>query len=232
MGRRRSLPARWRIAAAVLLLALCAAVYTWWDFIHWTPPREAYPIQGILVGAGDDPADFRAFKTVGANFVYLEASRGGSGRDRSFARNFAAAREAHLQIGAVHEFDPCIPAEKQAANFVTIVPRDSTLLPPAVSLERVGDDCPKRVSEAAVESELTTFLNQIEGHVGKAALLRISRGFEERYHLASRLERNLWLSRDRFQPDYAGRPWTLWTANSQLRTEAGPGPVRWVVVQS
>jgi lysozyme len=231
MGRKRSLSTRWRISAAFLLLALCGALYAWWDFIHWTPPREAYPIQGILVGASDGTVDFRAYKTVGANFTYLEASRGGFALDRAFARNFAAAGDAHLQIGVVHEFDPCVPAEKQAANFVTIVPRDASLLPPAVSLDRIGDDCPDRVSEAAVESELTTFLNQIEGHVGKAALLKISRGFEQRYRLASRLERNLWLSRDRFQPDYAGRPWTLWTANSQLRTEAGDGPVRWVVVQ-
>jgi lysozyme len=231
MGRRRSFSTRWRIAALLLLVALAGGIYAWWDFIHWTPPREAYPIQGILVGSSDGNIDFRAFKTVGANFAYLEASRGGSRRDAAFARNFAAARDAHLQIGAVHEFDPCIPAEDQAANFVTIVPRDSSLLPPAVSLDRVGDDCPVRVSEAAIESELTTFLNQIEGHVGKAALLKISSAFEDRYRLASRLERNLWLTRDRFQPDYAGRPWTLWTANSGLRTEAGPDSVRWVVVQ-
>lgn len=231
MGRKRSLAARWRWPAAALLVLLCAGIYAWWDFIHWTPMREAYPIQGILVGARDGDVDFRAYRTVGADFAYLEASHGGGARDRAFAGNFAEARAAHLQVGEVHDYDPCVPAEKQAANFVTTVPRDSGLLPPAVSLDKLGDDCPQRVSEAAVESELTTFLNQIEGHVGKAALLKISRRFEARYHLASRLERNLWLSRDRFQPDYAGRPWTLWTANSQLRTEAGAGAVRWVVVQ-
>ena len=46
-----------------------------------------------------------------------------------------------------------------------------------------------------------------------------------------RVERNLWLERDWFQPDYAGRPWTLWTANAALRTAAGPEPVQWVVIQ-
>ena len=48
---------------------------------------------------------------------------------------------------------------------------------------------------------------------------------------SGRIERNLWLTRDWWQPDYAGRPWTLWTANSALRTEAGDAPVRWVVLQ-
>ena len=82
-----------------------------------------------------------------------------------------------------------------------------------------------------MESELTTFLNQVEGHVGKPAVLKVSVAFEERYHIAGHIERNLWLTRDWFQPDYAGRPWTLWTANGALRTEAGDEPVRWVVLQ-
>jgi lysozyme len=71
----------------------------------------------------------------------------------------------------------------------------------------------------------------VEGHVGQPAVLKVSPGFEERYHIAGRIERNLWLTRDWWQPDYAGRPWTLWTANAALRTEAGEEPVRWVVLQ-
>src|SRR5690606_18358728 len=130
-----------------------------------------------------------------------------------------------------HASDPCGPAERQAANFVTIVPRDDALLPPAIALDSLADRCADPVSEAAVESELTTFLNQIEGHVGKPAVLKIGRAFEERYRLAARLERNLWLDRDWLEPDYAGRPWTLWTANSALLTEAGDIPLRWVVLQ-
>jgi lysozyme len=170
-------------------------------------------------------------RAIGADFAYLGASEGAAGRDARFAANLASVRESGLRFGVVHAYDPCVPAERQAANFVTIVPRDDTLLPPAIALDKLADDCPDAVSEAAVESELTTFLNQVEGHVGKPAVLKVAQGFEERYHIAGRVERNLWLERNWFQPDYAGRPWTLWTANSSLRTEAGPRPVRWVVVQ-
>jgi lysozyme len=140
-------------------------------------------------------------------------------------------RDSGLSYGAVHRYDPCVPADRQAANFVTIVPRQAGMLPPAIELDKLADDCPNRVSEAAVESELTTFLNQIEGHVGEPALLKVSKDFEERYHIATKLDRNLWLTRDWFQPDYAGRPWTLWTANSSYRNEASDAPVRWVVLQ-
>ena len=112
-----------------------------------------------------------------------------------------------------------------------MVPRDAHLLPPAVELVRLADDCPIKVSDAAVESELMTFLNQIETHTGKPSLLKIGPEFERRYHTARALDRNIWLLRDRFQPDYAGRPWSLWTANTMLQTNAQQAPVRWLAVQ-
>ena len=91
-----------------------------------------------------------------------------------------------MQVGAVHRYDPCQPADKQAANFVTTVPRDPKLLPPAVELDMLADDCPVKVSDAAVESELMTFLNQIETHTGKPAILKVSPSFEERYAMPRR----------------------------------------------
>ena len=230
---RRSGRAGWRlrIAALVLLAALVAAGAGWWHLRGWTPARSAFPHQGAEVSAADGSVDWIALKTVGAEFVYLDASASAFARDPAFVKNLEDARAAHLQVGAVHLYDPCQPAERQAANFVTVVPRDAKLLPPAVDLDRLADDCPVRVSDAAVESELMTFLNQIETHTGKAAILKISRGFERRYHIARAIDRNLWLTGERFEPDYAGRPWTLWTANRHLVTEAGDAPLRWVVVQ-
>ena len=235
MGRKRAFPWRWRLAALVLLLALLAGGWGWWQAQHWTPPREQFPVQGVLIGAADGQGagapDFNALRAIGAGFVYLEASNGASARDAAFAGNLERARDSGLPFGVVHRYDPCVPAERQAANFVTIVPRVAALLPPAIALEKLADQCPDPASEAAVEGELTTFLNQVEGHVGKPAVLMLAPGFEARYHLAARIERNLWLERDWLQPDYAGRPWTLWTANSALRTEASGEPLRWVVLQ-
>ena len=231
MGRKRSFAARWRWPSAALLVLLIGLGVVWWHFIHWTPSRQNFPLQGISISSTDGPVNLRAFKVIGANLVYIEASHGANGRDPRFGENLEQARKAHLQVGAVHLYDPCVPAERQAANFVTTVPRDGDLLPPVVALDKLADDCPSYVSPEAVESELTTFLNQVEGHAGKAAILRLSQRFQASYGIASRLSRDLWLEKNWFQPDYAGRPWTLWTANADLRTEASANPVHWVVVQ-
>lgn len=231
MARRNGGRWRLRLAAFGLLLALVGGAAAWWHLRHWTPLRADFRSQGAEVGSLEGAVDWRALKAVGADFAYLDASASAFARDPAFVKNLEDARAAKLHVGAVHLYDPCQPADKQAANFVTVVPRDAALLPPAVDLDRLPDDCPVKVSDAAVESELTTFLNQIEAHTGQAAILKVSRRFQERFHIAGAIDRHLWLVGDRFQPDYAGRPWTLWTANTHLITEAADEPLRWVVVQ-
>jgi len=230
---RRKLGSRGKLraAGALLLFALVAGGLGWWHMRHWQPERAAYPMQGAEVGLTDGTVDWKALKAIGADFAYIDASASAFARDGAFARNLEDARAAGMQVGAVHRYDPCQPADKQAANFVTVVPRDATLLPSAVELDQLADDCLVKVSDQAVESELMTFLNQIETHTGKPALLKLSSAFESRYRLARTIDRNLWLVRNRFQPDYAGRPWTIWTANSALVNEANEEPVRWLVVQ-
>jgi lysozyme len=104
------------------------------------------------VSAADGAIDWTALKAIGADFVYLDASASAFSRDPAFVANLEAARAARLKVGAVHLYDPCQPADKQAANFVTTVPRDADLLPPAVELDRLADDCPTKVGDAMVES--------------------------------------------------------------------------------
>ena len=220
-----------RLLALLLLVALIGAAYAWVRAQDWQPDETLYPDQGAVISEADGAVNFRTLKGLGADFAYLEASRGSEGHDRAFADGMPVARAAGLQIGAVHVFDPCTLADGQSANFVTVVPRDPQLLPPAIALRTVGDNCADRVTRAAIESELMTLINQIEAHAGKPAILLVSERFEGRYGIANRIERNLWLESNWFEPDYADRPWLLWTANDALRTEAADDPLAWVVVR-
>ena len=231
MARRTKGSWRLRTVGAAVLLAVLVAGWGWWTLRQWRPSKLEFPMQGVEVSGSDGAVDFKALKATGANFAYLDASASAFARDPGFVKNLEDARAAKLQVGAVHKYDPCQPAESQAANFVTVVPRDKAMLPPAVDLDLLADECPVKVTDAGVESELMTFINQIETHTGKPTILKISSAFESRYHLSSAIDRNVWLVRTRFQPDYAGRPWTLWSASSMFRSEAAEGPLNWVVVQ-
>lgn len=231
MGKKMGRRTKQRLLAGAVLAAMIGGAFVWWHLHHWQPNRAVYAVQGVEIGTQDGEVNWRALKAIGVDFAYIDASASAFARDPAFVTNFEKAKEAGLQIGAVHRYDPCQPADRQAGNFVTVVPRDPRLLPPVVELDMLADDCPVNVSDAAIESELTTFLNQVETHTSKPVLLKVTPRFESSYGIAARIDRNLWLVRDRFQPDYAGRPWTLWTANGALANEAAARPLRWVVVQ-
>jgi lysozyme len=224
---------RWKLylVALVVLVGSFAAAWYWWDMRQWAPDEALYPDQGVTVGERQGMVSFETVRALGGKFAYVEASRGSRGQDARFVRNLEAAGRAGLKVGALHIFDPCEGADGQSANFARVVPRDPELLPPVILLNDTSEICGTRVSDAAVESELMILINQMELHVGKPVVLKPSEEFEARYHITGRVERDLWLMRDRFLPDYAGRPWLLWSANAARVTEASDEPIEWAVVQ-
>lgn len=229
--KRRVGATRRRVLGAVLLLAMVAGGIGWWKARTWLPDRKDYPVQGVWLSDDNGAVDWRLLRAGGADFAYLTASEGTDTRDMAFAEGVAAARSRGMQVGAVHVYDLCAPADKQAANFVTLVPRDKDLLPPAIRIDISSRTCPDVPGEAQMQSELTTFLNQVEKHTEKPVILMVSSALEKQFHLAARIDRNIWVEQDFFEPAYAGRPWVMWTANSGLRLDAANTPLRWVVVQ-
>jgi lysozyme len=225
--------ARRRVGLAIVLLVLMAALLgAWWEARRWIPDRARFLVQGAWLDTHDGPVDWPMLKARGADFVYLPASEGPARRDEAFTAALEAARGQKLKVGAVHVYDLCAPADAQAANFVTIVPRDRAMLPPAIALDLDSRSCPAPPGEAAMQSELTTFLNQIEKHTEFKAILMVSRSFEARYHLAKMVDRNLWVRQDFVEPGYTGGEWVMWTATTRLRIDGVAGPVRWVVVKT
>ncbi|NVE95755.1 glycoside hydrolase family 25 protein [Altererythrobacter lutimaris] len=233
MARRKGKARPWRrylLAVIALGLAGLAAWY-WWTMRSWTPIEDEYPEQGTALAMGQTEVSFATLQALGSQFVYFNIGPYGAPRDGGLIEAMAEAREAGLQTGAVLSFDPCAKADPQSARFVTMVPRDETLLPAAIALDMDAQNCPDAVSDAAVESELMTLINQIEMHSGKPVILRISREFEERYRVSGSIARDLWVVGDRLAPRYAARPWLIWSANRARHIETSPEPVEWLVVQ-
>jgi len=221
----------WRLAALAVLVACAFVAWLWWDMRSWRPDETTFPEQGAVIASNSAAVRFATIGALGGAFAYLELPDEGGAPDPGFPARLSAAREAGLKVGVIHVFDPCRSADAQSAFFTRMVPRDAGWLPPAIALTRLAETCAEPVSDAAVESELVTLINQIETHAGKPVILKLARNFQARHRSAQSLERDLWLMRDRAQPDYAGRPWLLWSANSSLMSEASEEPVEWVVVQ-
>ena len=232
-GTKGGRTGRWAVRGIALAVLIAAgfAAWLWWDMRSWRPDLAHYPEQGAMIASGAPGVRFETLKAIGADFAYLELSGTAGAPDPGFAARLAAARAAGLKVGVVQPFDPCLRADAQSQRYTRMVPRDADLLPPAIALVDTVARCQPAVSDAAVESELMTLVNQIEMHAGKPVILKLGSEFEARHGTAQTTARDLWLVRDRARPDYAGRPWLLWSANSQLVSEAAPDAIEWVVVQ-
>lgn len=219
----------WRYAAIVLALALGAFVL-WRVILGWAPSRDDYPVQGIVVDANHGKLDWPMLAATGVDFTYILATNGSKNRDAQFAANMAGAREAGVRFGPLHRYDLCRLASDQATQFITTVPRTNSALPAAVEFG-FSEKCASKPDRALVLSEVATFLSQIEAHLGKPAVLKISEDFEAQYKLSSSIDRTVWLEKTWLLPDYAARPWVLWTANPQRRIDGVDKPVEWAVVR-
>lgn len=228
---RTSTLKRWTIG--IVLLAMLLAVLgglIWGGITGWAPSRKDYPVQGLYVSAADGDLAWPTLAAMGADFAYIRASAGGSSRDPRFAANIKGTRASGMRYGAAHEYSLCAGEAQQAELFITTVPRDPDMLPPVVSLD-LDESCTTRPSRAMLLGELNTFLNQIESHAGKPALLRISSEFESAYEISDGLSRTVWLIGDFVPPDYAAKRWVMWQSSSFYRINGAPDGVRWNVVQ-
>lgn len=220
-----------QLGALAALVGLAYAGWFWFEMRSWRPDPSVYQEQGAVIANGSPGVRFETLKAIGAQFVYLELSVAGTPPDPGFRERIRAAKQAGLKVGVLQPFDPCQRADPQSALFTRMVARDPDLLPPALALIQSPDACARRVSKAAVTSEVLTLVNQIEMHTGQSAILKLGADFETRFGIAYALDRDLWLVRDRMRPRYTARPWLLWSANSQLVSEAATQPLEWVVVQ-
>lgn len=233
-GGRAARRAIWtpaRALGALVLLLAAGALTLWWLAGSWAPPRSHYPMQGVSVSAGNGAVEWPTLRMEGVDFAYLAATGGSDRRDPAFAANWAGARGAGLRYGAVHAFSLCSLASDQARLFIASVPRDNGALPPVVALDFDGG-CTARPTRDKLLSELNTFINEIEAHTGKTAILRISEPFEVAYAISGGINRTIWLDREFLAPDYAAHPWVLWTASHRRRLRGAAEAVDWAVVKS
>lgn len=229
LRRRRVKVTPLRILIALALAALLLGSGALWLAHHWAPDRSRYPVQGITVSETSGAVHWPSVKAAGVDFAYLLASAGSAQRDATFTANLEGARAAGLRHGAIHRYSLCASATAQATRFIATVPRDAAMLPPVVALESLAGCA--RPSRDRLLAELNTFLNQVEAHADKPAILRVSREVEAAYDLSAGINRTLWLAGDFFPPGYATRPWVMWTASTWRRVPGIDGPVEWDVVR-
>lgn len=218
-----------RVFAVLMLIAGLVAL-AWAGVQRWRPSEESWPTQGVDVSHHQGEIEWHMLRAAGADFAYIKATEGATLRDDAFERNWRDSRAAGVRHGAYHFFTLCRSGSDQATNFIATVPREKDALPPAVDLE-FGGNCAGRPARAKLLVEIRRFLDAIEAHTGKPAILYVTSEFEEAYRVSEAFDRPLWLRRLALRPNYGARPWAMWQASNIHRVDGIDGPVDWNVVK-
>ncbi|MEO9527875.1 GH25 family lysozyme [Roseibium sp.] len=186
-------------------------------FMNWEPDRDDFPVRGIDVSHHLGDIDWPRVAADDVAFVYMKASEGGDFKDGAFARNWAGAGSAGLARGAYHFFSLCQSGVKQAENFLSVLPRDSSMLAPMLDLEFTGN-CDRRPPADDVLREISAFTNLVEQALGKQVIFYAPDAFHGAYLKGRGLNRRLWARSIWHSPDYAP-DWTLWQYHDRGRVE-------------
>ena len=142
MGRRQ-VPTRPDYIKWLLLLGAAALVVLLGGYLAWrfilphsvNVDRYRYPIAGIDVSKHNGDIDFNQVRDDDYQFVFIKASEGMTYRDDAFDRNYRAARDAGLKVGAYHFFRKNRTGREQANNLLGAIQGKQFDLPLVIDLE-------------------------------------------------------------------------------------------------
>jgi len=178
------------------------------------PSPRGYPVHGIDVSKFQGDIDWRAVKKSGVDFAFIKATEGGDRFDERFRENWSGAGGAGVARGAYHFYYFCRPAADQADWFIRHVPNDRLALPPVLDMEWNGHSptCPKKKPRAHVLSEMRIFLDKIERHFGRKAIIYTSVDFHEEILEGEFTDHQFWLRSVAGSPTkkFKNRPWRFW----------------------
>lgn len=207
------------VLAAVLALglALCALVYNGTILLN-NPSRRQYPVRGVDVShwQGDIQWDVLAQQDI--SFAFIKATEGSSYVDDCFARNWIAAQQTGLRIGAYHFFSFDSAGETQARNFIRNVDAFPGMLPPVIDLEFYGDKAIHPPEAASVRRELDAMIALLEAHYGMEPIIYATNASYKLYLQDAYEHCGIWI-RSVFAPPRMpdGRAWTFWQYTDRER---------------
>jgi lysozyme len=217
-------------SSVVILVALAGLAVLVFEGVIW-PGRllaAPYEVRGVDVSSYQGEIDWPVLADEDIEFAYIKATEGSSSVDERFDRNWRAASETSLLVGAYHFLSFESSGAAQAAHVIEMVPDEGTL-PIAVDVEYYGrffDDPP---TPQEVDAILAPLLAALEAHYGVPPVLYATPAAYERY-IAGSYERNpIWIRSVVTPPRLEGdRAWTIWQYSHRDRLRGYDGEERFI----
>lgn len=218
----------WIILAAVLLLmmSLLAACMAGRSITPLFAKR--YNVCGVDVSHYQGEIDWQELAAQDISFAYIKATEGTTYTDDCFKKNWAAASETELAVGAYHFFSFSSPGKNQAEHFIEIVGSLSGKLIPAVDVEYYGS---KQPDKEAVVQELTDLLKTLEETYDVKPVIYTTYTAYHDFIKGNFEEYPLWIRNVYFTPNLGllGK-WSIWQYTDREILDGYSGEERYIDV--
>jgi lysozyme len=209
----------------VLVAVISAALLYWFGiWIPNNPPIATYPIRGIDVSHHQGNIHWPSAKAAGIRFAFIKATEGEDYKDPNFESNWTNSASAGLIRGAYHFFTLDTAGDRQALNFINIVPPEPLALPPAIDLEFSGYNLKRRPRPQEFARELSKFFDTVYAHYRKRPVIYTSYEFKHRYLQSLPIER-LWIRDVLTRPRLDRSDWLFWQFSARARIPGLSNPV-------
>ena len=190
-----------------------------------------YPVHGIDVSKYQRDIDWQEVRRAGVAFAFIKATEGGDRLDSRFHDHTAGARAAGIPTAPYHFYYFCTPARDQALWYIANVPRSAVRLPPVLDMEwnAKSPTCKLRPDPATVRSEMRIWLDLVERHFGRKAIIYTTVDFHRENIDGHFRDHQFWLRSVAGHPEkvYPGNPWTFWqyTGTGKIPGISGPADI-------
>lgn len=187
---------------------------------HVELPRDTYPIVGVDLSAHNGDVDFDRL-AASVDFVFLKASEGKAFKDASFGRNYHAARESGIKVGAYHFFRFDSDGESQGRNFLDAVGERDLDLPLAIDIEEWGN--PPGYSTHDIVTELRHMIFVLEA-AGRKVIIYTNKNGYVRFVKGRFDDLPLWIC-SFSDPPISGNGWLIWQHSHKSRVDGASDEV-------
>lgn len=178
--------------AAALVVLACAYIFRQYILPHSVNvDHYRYPVAGIDVSKHNGKIDFDQVRMDDYQFVFIKASEGKTYKDEAFDRNYRAAREADLKVGAYHFFRKNRTGREQADNLLGVVKGKTLDLPLVIDLEDDWGNGATVSRSTAIERVLE--MVGILKDKGYSVMIYTNKDGYEKYYKELLMDCDLWL---------------------------------------
>jgi lysozyme len=172
-----------------------------------------YRVHGLDVSNHQKQIDWRSVAQTGEyTFVFIKATEGTTYKDAYFQANWRGAKTYGLLRGAYHFYIEYLSGAEQANNFISVVPKESGMLPPVLDLEVTGQD------RTTMIREIKIFLDRLEQHYRMKPIIYTDSDRYVEYVKDNFEGYKIWMNATLLPIQWSGvNTWTFWQYCSRGR---------------